>query len=111
MTSRRVIHRAVAADWAWQLRAACRSSPDQIFFHPDLERGPARRSRDARAKAVCARCPVIVECRRHAITAGEPYGVWGGQDEKERRALIARRYRHRPRQPARTRRRSRRHQV
>jgi WhiB family redox-sensing transcriptional regulator len=93
MTSRRVVARAVAAEWAWQLRAACRGAPGAVFFHPDSERGPARRDRDVKAKAVCAHCPVIVECRRHALAAEEPYGVWGGQDEHERRAAIARRRR------------------
>jgi len=34
-----------------------------------------------------------VECRRHALAAEEPYGVWGGQDEHERRLLITRRRR------------------
>lgn len=93
MTSRKVLPRPVATDWAWQLRAACRGGPDAVFFHPDLERGSARQDRDNRAKAVCARCPVIVECRQHAIIAEEPYGVWGGQDEHERRLVIARRRR------------------
>ncbi|GLY65971.1 hypothetical protein Atai01_25900 [Amycolatopsis taiwanensis] len=36
-------------------------------------------------------CPVIVECRHHALTAEEPFGVWGGLDETERRAAITRR--------------------
>ena len=90
MTSRKTLPRPVADDWAWQLRAACRDGPETMFFHPDLERGPARRARDARAKQVCARCPVIMECRRHAMATEEPYGVWGGQDEHERRAAIAR---------------------
>ena len=98
MTSRRVLLRPIAAEWAWQLRAACRDGPEAVFFHPDLERGSARQDRDERAKAVCARCPVITQCRRHAIAAEEPYGVWGGQDENERRVAIARR--RRARQPS-----------
>ena len=95
MTSRRVAHRPVDDDWSWQLRGACRGARSAVFFHPDHERGQARRNRDAKAKAVCACCPVIVECRRHAITAEEPYGVWGGQDETERRLAIAHRHRSR----------------
>ncbi|MFC0438311.1 WhiB family transcriptional regulator [Kutzneria buriramensis] len=91
MTSRRILPDAAA--WAWQRRAACRGVPETMFFHPDLERGSARRARDAKAKAVCAGCPVILECRRHAIAAEEPYGVWGGQDEDERRQIIVRRRR------------------
>jgi WhiB family redox-sensing transcriptional regulator len=93
MTSRRTLPNPRAAAWAWQLRAACRGVPEAVFFHPDLERGAARRDRDAKAKAVCTDCPVIMDCRRHAISAEEPYGVWGGQDEDERRHIIARRRR------------------
>jgi WhiB family redox-sensing transcriptional regulator len=39
------------------------------------------------AKAVCRACPVIEACREHALTAPEPYGVWGGLSERERQAL------------------------
>jgi WhiB family redox-sensing transcriptional regulator len=93
MTTRRVVHRPVEDEWSWQLRAACRDASAATFFHPDHERGHAREDRDEQAKAVRARCPVIVECRRHALTAEEPYGVWGGQDETERRLAITRRRR------------------
>jgi WhiB family redox-sensing transcriptional regulator len=34
---------------------------------------------------------VIVQCRHHALTVQEPFGVWGGLDETERRDAIARR--------------------
>jgi WhiB family redox-sensing transcriptional regulator len=40
-----------------------------------------------RAKAVCARCPVIDSCLRWALAAREPYGVWGGLSVEERDAL------------------------
>ncbi len=55
-----------------------------MFFHPQGERGPTRRDREAEAKAVCQRCPVIDACRRHALQVAEPYGVWGGLSEEER---------------------------
>jgi WhiB family redox-sensing transcriptional regulator len=55
-----------------------------VFFHPEGERGPARRRRDDAAKAVCATCPVLRQCREHALTVREPYGVWGGMTEQER---------------------------
>jgi WhiB family redox-sensing transcriptional regulator len=29
---------------------------------------------------------VIVACREHALSVREPYGVWGGMSEEERRA-------------------------
>ena len=57
----------VADLWDWQLDGACREASPDVFFHPEGERGPARRNRDAAAKAVCGRCPVLAECRAHAL--------------------------------------------
>jgi WhiB family redox-sensing transcriptional regulator len=59
-----------------------------MFFHPDGERGPSRNNRIARAKAVCASCPVIQQCREHALAVQEPYGIWGGLSEDERLIII-----------------------
>jgi WhiB family redox-sensing transcriptional regulator len=76
-----------AEAWDWQLRAACRRMDSQYFFHPDGERGAARERREARAKAVCLSCPVVSECRAHALAAREPYGVWGGLSRLDRDLL------------------------
>jgi WhiB family transcriptional regulator, redox-sensing transcriptional regulator len=67
--------------WDWQMQGACRGMDSAFFFHPEGERGPAR---EARAKEVCRRCPVLEQCRRHALAVQEPYGVWGGLSEAER---------------------------
>jgi WhiB family transcriptional regulator, redox-sensing transcriptional regulator len=69
---------------SWRLRAACRQVDSAVFFSPEGESGPARQIREAQAKAICARCPVIRECAAHAITAGERHGVWGGLSERDR---------------------------
>ncbi|GAB6901297.1 WhiB family transcriptional regulator [Kineosporia succinea] len=74
----------VADLWEWQLEGACRTADPRVFFHPEGERGPARRQRDVAAKSVCARCPVLDQCREHALQVREPYGVWGGMTEDER---------------------------
>lgn len=74
--------------WEWQMRGSCRGMDSSFFFHPDGERGPARAQREARAKEVCRACPVLEECRRHALTVHEPYGVWGGLSEAERDSII-----------------------
>jgi len=58
------------------------------FFHPENERGPGRAQREAKAKQVCRRCPVMEQCRRHALAVHEPYGVWGGLSEAERDDII-----------------------
>ena len=75
--------------WDWQLQAACRSVDTNLFFHPEGERGPARANRDLSAKQVCSTCPVLVECRAHALAVREPYGVWGGLSEDDREAVYA----------------------
>jgi WhiB family transcriptional regulator, redox-sensing transcriptional regulator len=38
---------------------------------------------------MCRSCPVRPECAAHALTAREPYGVWGGLTETERWHLLA----------------------
>jgi WhiB family redox-sensing transcriptional regulator len=77
--------------WDWQLEGACRALPPEMFFHPEGERGPRRRNRETAAKAVCATCPVIAQCRAHALAIREPYGIWGGLGEDEREKLIGKR--------------------
>jgi WhiB family redox-sensing transcriptional regulator len=78
-------------DRDWQVRAACRGTDTSIFYHPENERGPARRHREMLAKAVCGRCPVIEPCRQRALEAREPYGVWGGMSAEDRDEALARR--------------------
>ena len=75
--------------WQWQLHAACRDLRSSAFFHPENERGAMHARRERSAKAVCRRCPVIAQCREHALKVGEPYGVWGGLGEQERRGMLS----------------------
>ena len=75
--------------WDWQLKAACRTADPDLFFHPEGERGSTRSNREAAAKDICAGCPVLVQCRQHALEVREPYGVWGGLSEDEREAFYA----------------------
>jgi WhiB family redox-sensing transcriptional regulator len=69
------------AEW-WSL-AACQSADPDLFF-PISGSGPAL-GQMARAKAVCAACPVRSDCLRYALDAGPLQGVWGGLTEEERR--------------------------
>ena len=43
------------------------------------------------AKAVCWRCPVMERCGQTALENREPFGIWGGLDEAERRKILRRR--------------------
>ncbi|WP_354642135.1 WhiB family transcriptional regulator [Kitasatospora camelliae] len=80
-------------DDPWHSGAACRSDEAGLFFAPSKEPTAARLSREEQAKRVCARCPVLLECREHALAQPEPYGVWGGLTAAERRVVLARRRR------------------
>ena len=73
--------------WAWRHRAACRNADLLTFVGPEGERARERVLRERRAKAICARCPVVAPCAVYALTHREPYGIWGGLSERERRRL------------------------
>ncbi|ADG98483.1 transcription factor WhiB [Segniliparus rotundus DSM 44985] len=79
--------------WDWQIKGVCRGMDSSIFFHPEGERGRARRQRENKAKEFCRQCPVVMQCREHAIRVGEPYGIWGGLSESERIVAMEKRRR------------------
>lgn len=81
-------------DTPWHTEAVCRRDEAGLFFAPSKEPTAARLAREEAAKRVCAGCPVMVECREHALLQPEPYGVWGGLTAAERRVALARRRRH-----------------
>ncbi|MEY9841955.1 WhiB family redox-sensing transcriptional regulator [Streptacidiphilus sp. EB103A] len=85
--------RGPADDSPWHSNAACRRDEAGLFFAPSKEPTAARLAREEQAKRVCARCPVLLECREHALLQPEPYGVWGGLTAAERRVVLARRRR------------------
>ncbi len=72
----------------WQEDAACREYDNILFFGEDQgESELERQHREAEAKAVCQRCPVMQSCLEWALSSGQDSGVWGGLSEDERRAL------------------------
>jgi len=73
----------------WTSRGACLSAEPEQFF-PVGTAGPSLREITT-AKEICGRCPVIGECRDYAFETRQPFGIWGGMDEEERRAELARR--------------------
>ena len=77
----------------WHSEAVCRRDEAGLFFAPSKEPTAARLSREQAAKRVCARCPMMSECREHPLVMPEPYGVWGGLTAAERRVVLARRRR------------------
>ena len=72
----------------WQEEAACRGEDSAWFFPADAEQRRARLRREARAKAVCWKCPVMQLCRDHALRVDEPAGIWGALTEEERAQIL-----------------------
>jgi WhiB family redox-sensing transcriptional regulator len=65
---------------SWLARAACHGEDPELFFSPEGERGPEKAAREARAVAVCDRCPVRLDC----LAVAPAHGVYGGMTEAER---------------------------
>jgi WhiB family transcriptional regulator, redox-sensing transcriptional regulator len=79
----------LASDTAddWREQGACRDEDADLFYPLGGDQGHHRTginlAQERAAKAVCLRCPVRLACRTWA------WGVWGGLNENERRALRA----------------------
>ncbi len=72
----------------WAREAACRGAEAALFYPADpSERKEDRVDREALAKRICAGCAVREECLQAALERHESYGIWGGLNEVERRAL------------------------
>ena len=76
---------------AWHAKAACAETPTDEFF-PVGSSGPAL-EQIAKAKAICATCPVASKCLEYALSTGQNDGIWGGMSEDERGAERRRRQR------------------
>ena len=75
--------------WA---EARCKSGSGQLvalFYSEHLDD-------IARAKAICAACPLREACFEIALSRREPYGVWGGRLFYKGKVLAVKRPRGRP---------------
>ena len=74
--------------WEWQLRAACRRY-GFIAVLPSVQRADAGSSTSDRRRQSDLRClPAVDDCRTHALSVQEPYGIWGGLSENDRARLL-----------------------
>jgi WhiB family transcriptional regulator, redox-sensing transcriptional regulator len=78
---------------SWQDMAACREYDTSLFFGEEGESEIEKQAREAHAKSICQRCPVIEPCLEFAMETNQKYGIWGGLTEKERASLKRRRAR------------------
>lgn len=82
-------HNSLPRPEHWSQHAVCREEVDPDVFYPEGE-GAATPLVVEEAKGYCRTCPVSHECLEDALERAEPFGVWGGLDEDERRALLHR---------------------
>jgi WhiB family redox-sensing transcriptional regulator len=71
----------------WMAQGACVDKP-QRWFYPHEHDGPAL---PAKAKQVCAGCPMRQQCLDYAIANAEQHGIWGGMATRERQHEAVRR--------------------
>lgn len=87
-------------DIEWK-KARCKGADPAFFFaqehdEDELLTQAAITYAEERAKAICAFCPIRIECLNWAILQGSHLvGIWGGLTAKERRSI------NRPRKKAR----------
>lgn len=83
-------HQQPAGRLPWTVDALCAEYPHELWF-PESKGKPARE-----AKAICARCPVQVQCLDLALAYESGalhtektslFGVWGGLSPKQRAKL------------------------
>lgn len=78
---------------AWHIQAACVGEKEEKFFgaQDTTERPAVSMSDVARAKAICATCPVFRTCLSTALgLAGEnreEYGIWAGTSGRTRKRI------------------------
>lgn len=84
----------MAVEEKWREEAACRDKPVDLFFpavskiHDRFnEYGREAMEAIAKAKAICATCPVSGACLDYALKLPEKHGLWGGLDERQRAKL------------------------
>ena len=79
-------------DRDWWAQARCNDlagTMSGLFFSEELQD-------IAKAKQICALCPVMSECLEGALERREPWGVWGGQLLLNGKVLQGKRRRGRP---------------
>lgn len=54
---------------------------EELFFSTNPED-------QEQARDMCYQCPILVECLSYSVRNQEPYGVWGGLTERQRRKLL-----------------------
>ena len=75
----------------WRSEGACLAADPDLFFPAAADAEAAQET--ARARRICAGCPVKRQCLDYAMQTGEPTGIWGGTTPQERNAVLRHRTR------------------
>lgn len=72
---------------------ACSPDDNPDFYPEPSGKRPATRAKrkaaaEARAVALCGRCPARQECLAWALATRQPYGIWGGLNANQRTRLL-----------------------
>lgn len=70
----------MADKYDWLTLARCATQDCDGLY----EQGPIQKE----ARLICAECSVRLECLVDALERRENFGVWGGLNERERRAIV-----------------------
>jgi hypothetical protein len=68
----------------WMNEGNCYGMDTEIFFIPDLMRGPKKREYEARAKAICNSCKIKERCLQDALDTEDRHAILGGTTPEER---------------------------
>jgi hypothetical protein len=68
----------------WHENGAC-----QLFDELDWIEAKPKSPQALACKLICAACPVRFDCALGALERGEPHGIWGGLDRKDRTEIAA----------------------
>ena len=68
----------------WHKAGLCAAFPELADAWHDSKPGSAE---DTVARLICAACPVRLACATGALEQGEPWGIWGGLDRRDRKAI------------------------
>lgn len=72
----------------------CSKADPEMFFPVDAAPGVPRNSEvylhEKEAKAICAECPLRVQCADYALQDPEIQGIWGGLTGGDRRRMLRR---------------------
>lgn len=78
---------AAGSPEGWRRQAACVGKPTEWFFPEQSEGG----GQYAKARLLCAGCPVRAECEAEARADHIPHGMWGGLTAQQRGSYRSRR--------------------